>query len=199
MIITSHFIGIKINSRIFVDFFVKLQQYLKDHKAEQAIELQNIHSLHITLYYLQDEIPVQERSDIKKTISALTKSHKDLIITIGNIAYFKKAGTDWLGYVECFQAQELTLLNNRLAKKYQKYQILENQYMYIPHISLFRVKNHKLFVLHKEGIDKIIKRQLDKINKVNLFEGFYLFEVNSKFHPEIQFIDFYKETFSISQ
>ena len=56
MKITSHFIGIKINSRAFVDLFVKLQQYLRDNNAEQVIELQDIHSLHVTLYYLQKEI-----------------------------------------------------------------------------------------------------------------------------------------------
>lgn len=188
MNITSHFIGIKINSRAFIDLFVQLQQYLRDNDAEQAIELQDIHSLHVSLYYLQKEISPKERNNTKNTIVGLTKTHKKFVLTSNSIAYFKKAETDFLGYIECSQVQQLTDLNIKLAKKYKKVQILENQYTYIPHISLFRVINHKLFVSHKESINNIIKQQLNIINKENLFQGFYLFEVSSKFHPEIQLI-----------
>ncbi len=188
MNLTSHFIGIKINGRAFADLFVKLQQYLRKNDIEQAIELQDIHSLHVSLYYLQKEISPQERNNINNTTEALTKSHKDFILTSNHVAYFKKAETDYLGYIECSQVQKLSVLNSQLAKKYKKDQILENQYTYIPHISLFRVMNHKLFIIHRENINNIIEQQLNDINNENLFQGFYLFEVNSKFHPEIQFI-----------
>lgn len=186
MKITSHFIGIKINSRAFVDLFVQLQQYFKDNDVEQGIELQNIHSLHVSLYYLQKEISPKEQNNIKNTITTLAKSHKNFVLTSNCVAYFKKAETDYLGYIECSQVQELTVLNSQFAKKYKKGQILENQYAYIPHISLFRVMNHKLFISHKKSINNIIEQQLNNINNENLFQGFYLFEVNSKFHPEIQ-------------
>lgn len=188
MNITSHFIGIKINSRTFVDLVVKLQQYLKDSNAEQAIELQDIHSLHVSLYYLQKEISSQERNNIKKTIATFTKSHKDFVLTSDHVDYFKKAETDYLCYITCSQVRKLSALNNQLANEYKKDQIPDNQYAYIPHISLFRVRNHKLFITHKDNIDNIIEQILYDINNENLFKGFYLFEVNSKFHPEIQFI-----------
>lgn len=185
---TSHFIGIKINSRVFVNLFVQLQQYLKINDAEQAIELQNIHSLHVSLYYLQEEIPFQERTNIENTITILTKLHKNFILTPNHIAYFKKNESDYLGYISCFQVQELSKLNNQLAEEYKKDQIPDNQYIYIPHISLFRIMNHNLFISHKGNIDNIIEQLLNSINKDNLFQGFFLFEVNSQFHPEIQFI-----------
>lgn len=188
MNLTSHFIGIKINSKAFADLFVKLQQYLKDNGVEQTIELQDIHSLHVSLYYLQKEILSQERNNIKHTTETLNKSHKDFVLTPDHVAYFKKAETDYLGYIACSQVQKLTVFNSQLAKEYKKDRILENQYTYIPHISLFRVINHKLFIIHRENINSIIKQQLNDINNENLFQGFYLFEVNSKFHPEIQFI-----------
>lgn len=188
MNITSHFIGIKINSRVFVDLFIQIQQYLKDNNAEGAIELQDIHSLHVSLYYLQKEISPQERNNIKNTIETFTKLHKDFVLISNRVVYFRKADTDYLGYIECSQVQELTVFNSQLAKQYKEDQIPENQYTYVPHISLFRVINHKLFTIHKENINNIIKQQLNSIKDENLFQGFYLFEVSSKFHPEIQFI-----------
>lgn len=188
MNITSHFIGIKINSKAFVDLFVELQRYLKNNNAEQAIELQDIHSLHATLYYLQKKISPHERDDIKNTLATITKLHKDFVLTPNRVAYFKRNKTDSLGYIECSQVQELTALNSHLVKKYKKDQVLENQYTYTPHISLFQVISHKLFITHKESVNNIIKQQLNAIINENLFQGVYLFEVNSQFHPEIQFI-----------
>lgn len=189
MNITSHFIGIKINSKAFVNLFVKLQQYIKDNNAEQAIELQDIHSLHVSLYYLQKEISPQERNNIKNTIATFTKSNKDFVLTPDHVGYFKKAETDYLCYISCSQIQELTTLNTQLTNEYKKDQIFDNQYTYTSHISLFRVINHELFIIHKDNINNIIEQTLyDDMNNENLFQGFYLFEVNSKFHPEIQFI-----------
>lgn len=186
MEVTSHFIGIKLNSRIFADLFVKLQQYLRDNNAEQAIELQDIHSLHVSLYYLQKEIPPQERDSIRNTILSLNRSQKDFVLTSDHAGYFKKNETEYLCYISCFQVQELTTLNSQLANEYKKDQIPDNQYTYIPHISLFRVMNHALFITHKNNINNIIEEMLYNINNENLFQGFYLFEVSSKFHPEIQ-------------
>lgn len=188
MKITSHFIGIKINSRAFVDLFVKLQQYLRDNNAEQAIKLQDIHSLHVTLYYLQKEILPQERDSIKNTTIVLNESHKDFVLTPDYVAYFKKTETDYVCYIACSQVQELNALNSQLANEYKKDQIPDNQHTYIPHISLFRIMNHKLFITHRDNINNIIEQILSDINNENLFQGFYLFEVNSKFYPEIQFV-----------
>ena len=101
MNVTSHFIGIKIKSRLFVDMFVALQQYIKENNLEQIIELQNILSLHITLYYLKKDIFPEERGNIKQTLSHINNRHKDFKIVLEKVSYFKNEGRNYLGYISC--------------------------------------------------------------------------------------------------
>ena len=49
MEVTSHFVGLKINSHAFVNLLITLQQYLRENNLEQMIELQDIHSFHVSL------------------------------------------------------------------------------------------------------------------------------------------------------
>lgn len=188
MKITSHFIGIKINSEVFVDLFVSLQQYLEKNGLEGIIELQNIYSLHVTLYYLKKELSSEERKDIKHTIQDITQSHNDFMLTGGDLSYLKKDEKDYLGYITCLEVDALQKINEGLALKYKQNQVVENQYMYIPHISLFRIINTEMFEKNKEYVKDLINKNLDEIRNENLFRGFYLFKVNSEFHPEIQLI-----------
>lgn len=61
---TSHFIGIALDSSKLTDLFVDLQKYFRSHDVEGAIELQNILSLHITLYYLESSLAEDEKATI---------------------------------------------------------------------------------------------------------------------------------------
>lgn len=47
---TSHFLGLKLKPTFLSGLFVRLQQALGDHA--DALEFQNILSVHITLFYL---------------------------------------------------------------------------------------------------------------------------------------------------
>lgn len=185
---TSHFIGIKINSKAFIDLFFTLQKYIKDNDLALVIELQDIQNLHVSLYYLPQEIPAQELSSIKNTIKTLHDLYKDFMLTHNKVSYFKKDDSDYLCYVVCSQTKELNKLNRQLANQYKKIQIPDNQYDYIPHISLFRVLNNKLFFKHKENITTTILQALKNIQNENLFQGIFFFGVNSNFHPEMQCI-----------
>lgn len=186
MEITSYFIGTKITSRTFVNLFVSLQQYLKDNNLTSAIEIQDIHSLHITLYYFSKEILTYELDSLKKSISVLNSDNKNFRITAENFAYFKQDGIDYLCYITCSQTKKLEKINNQFSNQYKKDDIVDNQYKYIPHISLFKVLNHNDFIIHKDKINSIIEKELKEIKDENVFDGFFLFAVNSKFHPEIQ-------------
>ncbi len=188
MEITSHFISIKINTSPFVDLFVNLQRYLDINDLISSIALRDIHSLHITLYYLPKEISPEELDAIQKNISDLTSTYKNFSITSGDITFFTKNNLDSLCYITCPQADKLKEINSQLATQYKKNEIIDNQYNYIPHMLLFKILDQNLFIKHKDTINNIIKQDLQKISNANLFQGFFLFEVNSNFHPEIQLI-----------
>ena len=186
MEVTSHFIGIKINNKVFGNLFTALQQYCKDNQIESTITLQDIHSLHVTLYYLPKEISSQELDIIKTSINTLNNLEKEFILTPTQIRYFKKDKKEFLAYIECFQNDKLKKFNLELADQYNKNQIPDNQYMYIPHISLFQINAYEQFMKHKDHIGNIVRQSLKEMIGENLFQGFYLFEVNGTSHPEMQ-------------
>lgn len=183
---TSHFIGIKLKSRVFTDLFTLLQCYLKENNVEQAITLQTMQSLHITLYYFENEIPSKDVIKIKNTIIALRELHTLFVITIGNMNYFQKDNADALCYPSIVQQEQLQVLHDKLATEYKRDFIPDNQYPYVPHISLFRVTDTNLFKQHKSAIENIIQESLVALNNENLFDDFALFGVDSRVTPELQ-------------
>lgn len=188
MQITSHFIGIKVDSRVFVELFIALQKYLKENNLEEVIEIQDIHSLHFTLYYLEKSISFKDKGLIKDKITTFKECNSDFVLTSDLISYFKNGLEDSLGYATCKQVNQLQKFNEELAIQFKKINIVDNQFAFIPHISLFKVLKNEVFQQHKDTINVVLSKELNKIRSKNIFQGFFLFEVNSKFHPEIQFI-----------
>ncbi|HSW88988.1 MAG TPA: 2'-5' RNA ligase family protein [Candidatus Saccharimonadales bacterium] len=183
---TSHFIGIKIKHTYFVNLFTLLQQYLKKNNAEHVITLQTMQSLHLTLYYFENEIPPKDLIQIKNTSVSLNEKYKNFVITVDNMSYFQKDNADTLCYLNPVYQKQLHMLHDQLAKEYRRDFIPDNQYPYVPHISLFRVTDTNLFKQHKDAIENIVQESLVALTNENLFAGFALFEVDSHVTPELQ-------------
>jgi 2'-5' RNA ligase len=65
--------------------------------------------------------------------------------------------------------------------------VLENTYpVFIPHITLFKIRNLEKFLTQKSEIEDIIHEEIKKLAGVSIFESISLYRVNSHFRPEIQ-------------
>lgn len=180
---TSHFLGICLKSNPYKKLFIELQEYFRKNKIIDAIEMQNILSLHITLYYLGPNInPI--KTSLANNLSTLRKNK--LVIYAVNHAYFPKKAKNTICHLVPSNMEIMEKLNIKIDRKYHLHKIVENTYSFVPHITVFRIIDHERFNTHKKNIDEIINKFLSKNKKVNTFNGFYLYEVNSKFKPEIQ-------------
>ena len=182
---TSHFVGASLDSSRFTDLFVKLQEYSTKHDLQDALKLQNVLSLHLTLYYLASSISKKEKAQILEDIADLSSNDK-LKISQLNGAYFGEPGKEQICYLSTAKNVKFEEINQFFAKKYDHSQIPENQLAFVAHISLFRIIDPVAFTAHKVEVDTIISKVVATVDCDNLAEGLHLFQVNSLYHPEIQ-------------
>jgi 2'-5' RNA ligase len=182
---TSHFIGVSLDSKYFVNTFIALQRYFKEHDLEKAVEFQNVLSLHITLYYLDKELTGSEKEQLQADIASLRTS-KEFVLTGLKASYFGEPGKERVCYVGCAENEVLRDINKYFAEKYKFDQIPENQLSFVSHISLFRITDSGAFASHRAAVDEIINATIESIETDELVTGLHLFQVSSLFHPEIQ-------------
>ena len=63
----------------------------------------------------------------------------------------------------------------------------ENSYpIFVPHITLFKVKNVEKFLKKKPVIESLMQEKISRFRGENVFEDIKIYRVNSRFQPEIQ-------------
>ncbi len=190
MKITSHFLGISLNNKLFFDLFNSLQKYLKENNLENVIELQNLYSLHITLYYFGQNLDNVTLFRLKNDLLELNKKENLFPIFIDELNFFEKKGQNYLCYLYPSKGKKIEKINSKLKQNYIS-EVVDNDYLkYISHMTLFKIKNFDLYQKHQEKILSIIKMYLKKIQQDNAFKAFNLFSVDSTLSPEKQTIVF---------
>ena len=182
---TSHFVGISLDSAQFADMFIELQNYSIQHQLGTAMELQNVLSVHITLYYLEESLQEDQKAQLLADISTLSANKRAVVSGLQG-KYFGEPGKERVGYIGCEPNETLKAINEFFARRYNRTEIPENLLAFVPHISLFRIQDAEAFAAHKVSIDSIISAGLEKIDEAGLLKGLHLYRVNSWFHPEIQ-------------
>jgi len=182
---TSHFIGFKLDSEAFVDIYLPLQQFLNEHNLGKCIELQNILSLHITLYYFQSDLSAKDLTNIENFISSLRKERQKYTISIKGFEYFRKEDKEILLYLRP-ENDSLSLLRKDLTLQFQRDAIVDNQYAFIPHITLFKIINSDIYQKNRDQFEKIIKQYIEEINLHEIPVEINFFAVYSQGSPEIQ-------------
>lgn len=180
---TSHFIGLKLKPELFSDLFVRLQRTLGDHT--DALEFQNILSVHITLFYLPQELTLHDEEKIQDTVRRLDAGL--LNQGLQGFDYFGDPETPRLCYL-IPHTDKLTDWNALLQKTFPEHQdIPDNLHpVFIPHITLFKIRNMSIFLLVRNALENIMREELEKLTFADIFDHIGLFAVNSGFHPEIQ-------------
>ena len=182
---TSHFIGISLDSSKFTDLFVDLQKYFRSHDLDGATELQNILSLHVTLYYLESSLAENEKVQLLQDASEISSDGALSIYGLKG-SYFGEPGKERVCYIGCAENEKFKEINQFFAKKYGYSQIPENQLAFVPHISLFRINNPDTYAPHKAEVDALISKAVRTIDQDYLLQGVHLYQVSSLFYPEVQ-------------
>ena len=179
---TSHFIGIKLKSEYFVSLYTRLQNLLWEKR--DILEFQNILSIHITLYYL----PSSLSSDYLYQIQKLKNTFWRKKVTLAGYSYFGDSSLWKLCYLKPDTSNKyLSDYNHELKTIFQEFNtIIDNTYSFIPHITLFKIRDWSVYEDISREVEGILNSYLREIENVDIYESFELFQVNSRFAPEIQ-------------
>jgi 2'-5' RNA ligase len=184
MYTTSHFIGLKIKPEILVNLFVKLQNLVQE--DPYILEFQNILSAHITLYYLPPALSPEVIESIRNLITTTNISLPDWHIEW--LDYFGEENSPRICYLVPDKRVELEKLYDQFKGTFPEFSgVLENTYpVFIPHITLFKIKNRDKFLTKKSEIESLIQEEVALIWEENIFEDIKIYRVSSQFRPEIQ-------------
>ncbi len=182
---TSQFIAIEINPKLFSNIFSTVYWYLKDNNILEYFIFQNILSLHITLYYLPENITNNQEKLLFKDIEN-TKISSEIFSE--NIWYFRNNQNNYSHLYFAVKTQNnLPKIFSDFHNKYNFSKIHENNLEYTAHINFLKILDSKIFLEHQKNIEKIIFSELNEIKNKNISHGnVSLYAVNSHFWNEIQ-------------
>lgn len=183
--ITSKFVGILLDQNLFVNLFARLKNYLDKNDLIDKVILSNTNSIHLTLYYLDAELSLEENKRLQFLIDELRKDFKSLELNVTSFNYFYDQEKERIAYFETNNAEKLEKINQIFRLSFPN-KVLDNQYNFIPHVTLFRVVDPASFKKHKENLEKIFISYIDEIKGKNLFKSIHIFEVDSTKQPEQQ-------------
>jgi len=79
------------------------------------------------------------------------------------------------------------MYRNLLHEKYQRNDVLDNNFPFSPHITFLRIQNNEIFEQHRGNIELMITEELQRLKNMNVNTGrIELYAVNSQFKEEIQ-------------
>lgn len=180
---TSHFVWIEIKPELLSDVFISVYKYLKENNIESIIKFQNPLSVHITLYYFEKDLSENDKCIIKDEIR---KSNFEKDIFIDWLNYFMN-WDKYIFYLNLKTDLHLKWFRDNFHTLFNRSNIEDNNYDFVPHITLFSIEKKDIFEKHRLNIENLINKELIKINELNLSnKKCFLYAVNSKFKEEIQ-------------
>ncbi|MFA7676424.1 MAG: 2'-5' RNA ligase family protein [Candidatus Shapirobacteria bacterium] len=142
--------------------------------------------MHITLYYFGKKFEIKTLLKIKNDLLKLNK--KIFPVYIDKFNFFEKEKQTYLYYLYPSKDKKLKNVNSKLKLNYIN-DVPDNDYSkYIPHMTLFKIRNFEVYKKYNEEILKIITSNLGEIKKNNSFKEINLYAVDSKFSPEKQIV-----------
>ncbi len=194
MQITSHFVWIELKYELFSDLFVAIYKYFKKNKIESIWNFQNPLSLHITLYYFEENLSELDKSKINKEILKLNL--EDNIFIDWFDYFFNSKWNRNVLFIKPKTDLNLKQYNNNFNKIFNRNFIKDNNFNFLPHITFLIIKNKLIFEKHRKNIENIINNELAKIKDINLNnKRCFLYKVNSWFKEEIQIKQFLNNNF----
>lgn len=187
--LTSMFVGVLLDSSLFSNLFVQLNNYLKENNLLDDIILQNLQSIHLTLYYLDSHLLKEEQEKVQLLVGRLRKNLQNLKLNITSFNYFYDQGKEIICYFECSNDKRLTEVN-KILKSNIPNSVLENTYNFVPHITLFKIKDYSFFKKHKQNLEQILIDFSRERGDRNILKSVNIFKVDSTNEPELQVLIF---------
>jgi len=182
MQITSCFIAVDLQIEKLKNLFLQIAKYLKSRSLEKDIILQNYDTSHITLYYLNKNCNYKT---IKKELWNF-KINKQIFIE--DFSYFYRYDKEFICYLKPSFSEDFSNYNIFFNWKYKDFWASDNDLVFIPHISLFKILDNKLFLIYKTEIENILKTEIEKLKELDINNySISLYWANSNFVPELQF------------
>ncbi|MBP7057248.1 2'-5' RNA ligase family protein [Candidatus Gracilibacteria bacterium] len=183
MHITSHFLAVSLDVSYFADLLVALQTFCREREIESCLELQNPLSLHVTLYYLPEALSADDLAAIRSSLVTFSTPQ----VFISGVSFFQRDGQDYLCYLAPRPNNQLDQVNQYFRTHYPN-QVEKNNYGYVPHMTLFTVKDPVRFTPHADQIMLLVREHVQKIRDVDVSRTIDIYAVNSAFSPQIQLI-----------
>lgn len=180
--VTSKFVGILLDKSVFFDLFAKLNEYLKKNNLRSDIILQDVRSIHLTLYYLNNRL--SEKGKVQLLVGRLRKNLQNLELNMTSFNYFYDRGKERICYFEC--KNESLIEVNKILKSNFPNNVSENTDNFVPHITLFKIKGYSFFKKHKKNLEKILIDFSKEIGSRGIFKSVNIFKVDSTKEPELQ-------------
>ncbi len=180
---TSHFIWLSISPDICRWLFDRLALYIETYDIQNSVELQRLESIHITLYYLGDTVSENEKWIYEQYHNSFPK---DWVIYMNNIDYFYRNDSPSILFLLPENGDDFLKQNTLLTSLFQRNDIIDNQFPYIPHITIIRILDSSIFSVHRSEIEKIIKTYIWNMRDISLPYTRALYAVDSQIHPELQ-------------
>lgn len=175
--------GIFLNSEKLNFLFQKIHAYIEENNLSSSLELISTESFHITLYYLDKTLSDDEFKIIQNMIYSLKKEEINSF-HLGSLQYFKSENLYHIGYLSVDKNSEyFSFLRQKIKIIINHDFVPDNQFNYLPHCTLFRIRNSKEFLKHKEKLSDIVNETIFQINSFS-FQNIHLVSVDSTQTPE---------------
>lgn len=180
--ITSHFIGLTLESPIIQGYFGITEHTLTDILPKESFVMRRRETPHITLLYLPRELP----SDYLSRLGKYQKSLSDFgELTHPYVGSFVSRDQSkmylYLGYRACAQIAEI---RSHLLSLGRFDEVADNTLAFVPHITLADIDLTQAKV-SRESIEKSISAQLSEMGTLHP-TGLDLYRVSSLVSPEAQ-------------
>lgn len=113
---TSHFIGLSLLSDVLCGLFDRLALYIENNGIQDSVELQRYESLHITLYYLGENISDNEML----LYTQFSDSIPNTGIIMHGIEYFYRNDLPYILFVLPENREYFHQMNRELTSQFQR-------------------------------------------------------------------------------
>ncbi len=80
----------------------------------------------------------------------------------------------------------LVTLQKQLATQFTRDAVIDNQYSFIPHVTLFKILDVDLYQKYRTQFEEIVNQCLAGIGALDVYEELHIFAVYSQARPVIQ-------------
>ncbi len=158
MQITSYFVWLELKNNLLKNVFFDLKNFVEKNNYEDILQVEEWKNPHITLYYLTKYI--ENIEEVKNFIEKLKLEEE---IFLNKLKYFYRENKEFIWYLDIKSKNDFICVNKILDKKFKKYSAEDNKLDFIPHITIFRIRNYEKFLRIKDKLENFIKNMILKV------------------------------------